>query len=388
MRILHVISSVDPAGGGPIECIRQMSAQWALLGHHSEIASLDDPAAGFVRSCPLTVHALGPGISAYQYAPRFTDWMREAAPDFNVVLVHGLWQYHSFAVWRALRDRPVGYFVFPHGMLDPWFRRRYPLKHIKKWAFWPWSDYRVLRDAKCVLFTCDEERVLAQRSFWLYRARERIAPLGTSDGPSNGSALRDMFLNAYPHLRNRRIVLFLGRVHPKKGCDSLIRAFASAADSDPSLSLVFVGPVHPAWRKKLELLARQLSVFDRITWTGMLQGEMKWAALHASEIFILPSHQENFGIAVVEALASGTPVLLSNKVNIWREIVADGAGFVDDDTDQGTTHLLERWLALAPEERSAMCERALASFHRRFRSEVAASHLIDILSKESDAALE
>jgi glycosyltransferase involved in cell wall biosynthesis len=111
----------------------------------------------------------------------------------------------------------------------------------------------------------------------------------------------------------------------------------------------------------------------------MLQGELKWGALLAAEAFILPSHQENFGIAVAEALAVGTPVLISDKVNIWREIEADNAGLVTPDTLDGTVSLLERWLALSPDARQQMGERARACFAARFEIRRATENLLAVI---------
>ena len=91
-------------------------------------------------------------------APRLLSWLRENATRYDAVIVNGIWQYHSYATWLALHRSETPYFVFTHGMLDPWFKRRHPLKHLKKWLYWPWADYRVLRDAQAVIFTCEEER--------------------------------------------------------------------------------------------------------------------------------------------------------------------------------------------------------------------------------------
>ena len=111
-------------------------------------------------------------------------WLRAHAPDYDAVVVHGVWQYTSLAVWRALRRGPVPYFVYFHGMLDPWFKRAYPLKHLKKWLYWPWADYRVARDAKAVLFTAREEARLAAQSFWLYRVTPAVVGYGLAqEGP-------------------------------------------------------------------------------------------------------------------------------------------------------------------------------------------------------------
>jgi glycosyltransferase involved in cell wall biosynthesis len=152
--------------------------------------------------------------------------MRQHHKQFDAVIVHGIWQYSSFGVWRALAGTDTPYFVFPHGMLDPWFKRTYPLKHLKKLLYWPWAEYRVLRDAAAVLFTSEEERRLARESFALYRCREVVVNFGTA-APENLERAREVFFGTHPQLRNRRFLLFLGRLHVKKGCDLLINIVAA-----------------------------------------------------------------------------------------------------------------------------------------------------------------
>lgn len=375
MKILHVISSADPRFGGPIEGIQQIARVQQARNHRIEIASTDDPANEIFKSFPLKVHALGPGRTHYRYAPRLLLWLRKHARDYDAVIANGLWQYSTYAVWRALHDSATPYFLFTHGMLDPWFKHTYPLKHAKKWLFWPWADYRALRDASAVFFTCEEERRLARQSFWLYRCNEVVVNYGTS-GPTGESALqKTRFLQHYPALQGKRLFLFLSRIHEKKGCDLLIDAFAAVAQRDPRLHLVMAGPDQTGWQKTLSARATRLGITDRITWTGMLSGDMKWGAYRAAEAFVLPSHQENFGIVVAEALACALPVLISNKVNIWREIEADHAGLIADDTLAGATSLFERWLALEPNAHQQMRDNALACFSKRFEIQSAIDSL-------------
>jgi glycosyltransferase involved in cell wall biosynthesis len=280
-----------------------------------------------VSQCPLTVHATGPSIGRYGYNTRFISWLKGNARNYDVVIINGLWQFTSFGAWRALRKSDTPYIVFPHGMLDPWFKRHYPLKHLKKWLYWPWGEYRVLRDARAVVFTCEEERVLARQSFWLYRVKERVVAYGTAD-PVLSDSQRDSFLSRFPSLRGTRYLLFLGRIHRKKGCDLLLKAFANVWGQESDLRLVIAGPDSTRWLPQLQRLASNLGISDRVVWTGALAGDMKWGAFQGAEAFVLPSHQENFGIAVAEALACGLPVLVSDKVNIWREIAGDGAGLI------------------------------------------------------------
>jgi glycosyltransferase involved in cell wall biosynthesis len=181
-------------------------------------------------------------------------------------------------------------------------------------------------------------------------------------------------------LRGKRLAFFIGRIHPKKGCDLLIEGFAKVLGQDPDWHLVIAGPDQVGLRESLNYRAAELGMASKITWTGMLGGTMKWGALRSAEIFVLPSHQENFGIAVAESLAAGTPTLISNKVNIWREIEADGAGIVAEDTLEGTRQLFQSYVELPEEKRLAMRTAALECFAQRFEIKKAAGTLHAVLT--------
>ena len=382
MKILRIIPSIDPRGGGPMEGARQIDAVLVTRGVQVEVATLDTPGAGaFLQDYPTTVHALGPSKGRFRYNPRLVSWLRTNHARFNAVIVDGLWQYHGLGAWRALAGTGTPYFVFTHGMLDPWFKHTYPLKHLKKWLYWPWAEYRLLRDARAVLFTCEEERRLARESFWLYRCNEVVTSFGTAAPPPRDDAAVERFITQHPELRGKRLFLFLSRIHEKKGCDLLINAFAKVAGNNPFLHLVMAGPDQTGWAAELKQQAQTLGIADRITWPGMLQGDDKWGAFHAAEVFCLPSHQENFGIVVAEALACGKPVLISDKVNIWREIAADGAGIVRPDSVEGTVDALRTWLALTPEEQDRMRDSGRRCFENRYRIERVATNLVDIISR-------
>ena len=380
MKLLHVIPSVDARVGGPLEGIRQRGLYLGKGGHRVEVVTVDDPNSAAVKEFPLKVHAVGPARGSYRYCAALLPWLRANAAHYDAVIVNGLWQYHSFATWRALKGLGVPYFVFTHGMLDPWFKRQYPRKHLKKWLYWPWAEYRVLRDARAVLFTSEEERLQARRSFWLYQAAERVVAYGTNSPPENSAQLRDVFFAGHPQLRGRRILLFLSRIQEKKGCDLLLRAFAVVAPDHPDLRLVIAGPDQSGWVGDLQELSRVLGIAERVAWPGMLQGDVKWGAFYSSEAFVLPSHQENFGIAVAEALGCGLPVLISDKVNIWREIDAAGAGLVAADTLEGTKKNLRVWLSLSEAQRLEMGRRALDLFHCRYTVDAMAQDLLDVVA--------
>jgi len=380
VNILHIIRSVHPASGGPIEGIRQLGGTLIAQGNVVEIASLDPPGAAHVRDCFMPVHPLGPAKLKYGFSERLIPWIRANRRRYDVIIVNGIWQFHSFAVWRALRDSNTPYVVFTHGMLDPWFKKEYPLKHLKKWIYWPWAEYRVLRDAQAVLFTCEEERVLARQSFWLYQCKEIVVNYGTAKPTGDPGVERQEFFERYGQLQGKKLMLFMGRIHPKKGCDLLIEAFANVLAKDTDWHLVIAGPDQLGWQADLKDLAVRLGISSSITWTGMLGGPVKWGALRAAEVFVLPSHQENFGIVLAEALAAGTPTLITKKVNIWREIQADGAGLVAEDTLEGVIALFRAYLDLPEDQKIAMRRRARACFEQHFEIRKAAKTLGTVLA--------
>ena len=371
-----MVQTLDVRTGGVARAVILLSEALAKAGHDVEIVTLDSPSSAPTGATSLNVHALGTGAAGYGYAPKLALWLRLNRERFDAVIVNGLWQYPGLAAWRAFGGSSTPYYVFPHGMLDPWFKRSYPLKHLKKWLYWPWAEYRILRDARGVIFTSEEERLAARESFWLYRCREQVTALGM-EAPPVGSV--DEFFARWPELRGKRIVLFLGRMHPKKGCDMLIDAFAHTRRNDQDTVLVLAGPDQAGWADELCQRASRHGIADRVTFTGMLEGSMKWAAFRAAEVFALPSHQENFGLAVAEALACGVPVLISNRVNIWREVQKDRAGLIEPDDQPGTERLLRRWFETPEADRAEMRQRAIECFTKRFEIAHAAASLLKIL---------
>jgi glycosyltransferase involved in cell wall biosynthesis len=373
-RLLHVVASFAPAAGGTTEGIRRLAESGA---GPSEVVCLDDPGAPYVHGQSFAVHALGPGRGHYGYTPRLAKWLEGNLARFDGLIIHGLWQYHSYGSYRAWRGRKP-YVVFPHGMLDPYFKRTFPLKHFKKEVYWLAREYRVLRDAKAVCFTTEIERDSSYKTFWPQQWNPVVVSFGTLPPPGDPAVQRRIFLDRYPALRQRRFFLFLSRIHRKKGCDLLLEAFDRVAALYPDLDLVMAGPAEGGLLVQLQAQAKRLGIEGRVHWTGMVEGDLKWGALHSAHAFVLPSHQENFGVAVVEAMACGVPVLISDKVNIWPEIARDEAGIVNPDTAAGTYASLTTLLAMDAEERGRMGNHGLACFQARYEMKRTAQALSDL----------
>jgi glycosyltransferase involved in cell wall biosynthesis len=380
-KVLHVIHSLDLRNGGPPEGLRQLVKGWEAEGVRVEVATLDDPNAPFLQGLPFQVHALGPGNGTFGYTPRLRSWLNENLQKYDAVVINGIWQYHCLLTGRLARNK-VPYAVFVHGALDPWFKERYPLKHLKKLLYWRPFQYPVLRDAMAVLFTSKIEKEQALLSFRLNQWNGIVVPYGCNP-PSGDPVLQTEAFHAFsPAVRDRRFLLFMGRIHEKKGCDLLIDAFSRIASEASDLDLVIAGPDQVGWKNTLEKQAEGLGIRNRIHWPGHLQGDAKWGAFRACEAFILPSHQENFGIAVAEAMACGRAVLISDKVNIWQDIANDQAGLVESDTAEGVCRMLRAWLQLSEPEKAAMSARASACFAKRYSMRETARALRSMFEKE------
>ena len=294
------------------------------------------------KTFPLPHHALGPAFLKYGYTRRLVPWLRQHAPEFDLVVVNGVWQYTSFAVWRALRDTKTPYVVFTHGMLDPWFKRQLSAEAREEMAVL--AVGRIPRAAR------RDRRPLHLRGRETARAAFVLAVPLQRDGHQlrhGGAACRrrgvGRSLPARVSLRRRQAHHPVPRPHPReervRAADSCVRIDACGTHRRRrrSLHLVFAGPDSNCRLPSLAGAADQqdVSLRARSPGPGLLTGDLKWGAFRAADVFALTSHQENFGIAVAEALACGLPVLLSNQVNIWREIEEDSAGFIENDDEAG-----------------------------------------------------
>lgn len=383
MKLLHVIAGTDPESGGPIEALLRISEVLIRDGHQVAVISLEDDHEVAQRRFPFPIAGLGHGTRPYRYNGQLAPWIRANAPKFDAIVLHGLWNYSSFGSWRGLRKGSTPYYIFAHGMMDPWFRDNYPLKHFAKQAFWMIAEGRVLRDAQAVLFTCEEERVRAKGVFKGYAYRERVVLFGTADPAGNAAAQEAVFRAAIPVLKGRKFLLYLSRIHQKKGCDLLIQAFADLVpELPPELQLVIAGPDQVGWVPELQGFARELGISERVHWPGMLKGDIKWGAFRSAQAMILPSHQENFGFVVAEAMACSAPVLVSDKVNIWREVDASESGLVESDSLEGTRNLIRRFYRMSDVERVQMSRNARAGFLRYFDIEVTARDFARAISFE------
>lgn len=380
MKILRMIGTLDPQYGGPVEALKQSVQALEDVGIPNHVLTLDPPDAAFLAPLQFKAFALGPSYGVYKLNSKLVPWLLDNAQDYDAVVVHGIWQFQSLAAWMAHKIKPFPYFVFIHGALDPWFKEQYPLKHVKKSIYWLLAEHRAVRNARALLFTSQEELLLARKSFRRYQVKEEVVHYGIQEPPGDEKAQIAEFNKRFPQLSGKHILLFLGRLHPKKGCDILIRSFAEIAADNPEMVLVVAGPHSGNYLDELKSLARELGIENKVIFTGGLYDALKWGAYRSAEVFILPSHSENFGVAVVEALACSLPVIISDKVNIWREIEGTNSGLVCADDQADLTKSLGQWVKLPDNERQQYRQNAATCFHQNFNISQNATDLIDVIN--------
>jgi glycosyltransferase involved in cell wall biosynthesis len=401
MKILHIIPSVDPKEGGVVQALKTMIHGLSQKSVHNEVLSLDNSTSLFLNNIDITVHAIGKARGPWRYNKRLISWLITNLSYFDTVILHGLWLYPNYAAIKALKKLKAQnietpkVFVMPHGMLDPYFQtapgRR--LKALRNKIYWQFIESSVISEAEGILFTSEEEMLLAATTFKPYTPqREYIVGLGVESPFLYQQKMTDAFVESCPGLNNAPYFLFISRIDPKKGVDMLIKAYALAFKalsqdinnlpiSGILPKLVIAGPgIDTPYGKSLQkLVAEDRELMQYILFPGMLQGDAKWGAFYGCEAFILPSHQENFGIAVVEALACGKPVLISSQINIWREIHEAGAGYITEDTQKGVSKIFEFWSQSSYKQKMAMGRNALYSYRKYFNVETATAKLLKAL---------
>jgi len=321
-----------------------------------------DPALGGVAS---SVCCLQEQLLRQNFQSEIIDSIEQANDQVNrssaTIIAHGLWQWPGEVALKRFKNSKAPYLV------------------IKKQMYWWWKQREILKYAQAVCFTTEEERVLARKTFFPYQANEVVTGIGVSEPPPACSKQKEDFLAKYPILKGKRMLLYLGRFHPKKGVDLLIQEWNKKQKNKKDITLVLGGPLSPSspFIEKLKNLSYGCS---NICWTGMLDGKDKWTALRLADALILPSHQENYGMVVAEACSVGKPVLLTNKVNLWREIESTCAGMVAEDNAEGISKMLNAW----DEGRIQGTEKsALRCFRDHLHVKNAASRLIDVVQGAS-----
>ncbi len=330
MKVVHVIATLSATYGGPPKACLGNAQAMAALGHEVSILTtdlgfpgrLDVPLGQPVSQDGITIH-YHPGIHPHFWgtSPALARALREAIPRADVVHLHSLYFHHTMATARLCRRLNVPYVLQPHGSLDSWHYRR---KRWKKKPVEVWFQDSVTRSAAVVQFATGKEKREALPR--IFGARSAVLPIGL-DFCQYAQLPQGRFRALHPEIGDRPIVLFLGRLDLKKGLDLLIDAFAEALRLGCQAHLVIAGP-DGGMKKQVEAWLEERGLRERATLAGLVAGTDKLGLLADSDLFVLPSQTESFGIAVIEAMASGLPFVISDQVGVGAEIAQANAGWI------------------------------------------------------------
>ncbi len=331
MRILHAIATLSATYGGPPKACLGAAQAVAALGHEVSILTTDLGFPGRLEA-PLGQPVERGGVEVlycpaarphfWGASPALAKALREAIPRADVVHLHSLYFHHTKATASLCGRFGVPYVLQPHGALDPYLVRHH---RYRKLLADVWFQNAATRRAAAIQYTTEEER--ARAAPCARGARSVVVPIGLHLEDYAGLPPRGRFRARHPAIGERPIILYLGRLNFKKGIEILLRAFADALAAGADAHLVLAGP-DGGERARIESWLDELRLRSRATLTGMLEGDAKLALLADAELFALSSWTENFGIAVVEAMACGLPVAISDRVQLRRPVAEADAGWV------------------------------------------------------------
>jgi glycosyltransferase involved in cell wall biosynthesis len=303
---------------------------------------LDVPLAQPVEQDGLTYWYFQRQTGFYKYSRPLSRWLSRHAADYSIIHIHALFSHSSYAASYWARRRHIPYLVRPLGVLNRWgMQNRRPW--LKDLSF-RMIESRILAGAALVHFTSEQER--AEAALLGVDAPSVIIPNPVPATPNTSSP--GTFEETHPELAGREIILFLSRFDRKKGLELLLPAFARVREHHPAAILVLAGSGDAALVAELKSQAVALGIDQEILWAGFLQNEAKRAAFEAAAVFVLPSWSENFGVAVVEAMAAGCPVVVTDGVAVHTEITAAKAGYVVPCEVEAIARALSRMLDDAP----------------------------------------
>ncbi len=330
MRILHVVPGISPKYGGPTN-IPGLLRGLIRHGVDTTLVTTDNDPEGrldvplnvpVVRDgVPQVFHHVWPLGSRFGFAPSLVTTLERTLAGYDLVHIHWLYNFACMAAARSAVSAGVPFVVQPRASLDPHMRKK---NDVLKRAYLATLGRPLLTRAAAIVFTAEDERALASYGS---RRPEWVIPNGIDMAGYERLPPRGTFRAAFPALEGP-FLLFLGRLSRQKGLDLLLPAFQRLLRARPDLRLVVAGPGHEGYEREVHTMAHALGLADKVLFPGLITGDLKLAAFVDADLFVLPSYAENFGGVIIEALACGLPVVISDQVNIHRELSVTGAAKV------------------------------------------------------------
>jgi glycosyltransferase involved in cell wall biosynthesis len=426
MKILHVVALIQASTGGPAVSVTRLASEQAKLGHEVTLACLDYPHLGPQVAAPgvrvVSVKGSLFAVRGRGWCPEFRRVLRKEAAKADVAHNHGLWMWPNAYAREAAVAARKPLVISPRGMMEAWSLGRSKLRKAVAWWLF---EKKNLQSAAMFHATAESEarsieeflsHRLTRINTDLFRAEDLGAKSSSSEEVAeveivvapNGVDLpdlarrpgREVLEQQFPELKGRRWVVFMSRLHPKKGVDVLLRAWAQQKEvtshewREPETAVAVVDSVRRSggqtkdlpvlilagsdligYRREVEKMVKELGLEDSVVIIGEVQGEMKDTLLANADLFVLPSYSENFGIVVAEAMSWGRPVIASTGTP-WKEVADVGAGWWVAPEEDTLAKALAEAMGKSPEELEEVGSRGRTLVAERYGWSVPAQRLL------------
>lgn len=363
-KVLSIIDSLNPKDGGPSHSLfdialsnKQNNIQHDILyiGKKQKINDLSG----------IKIIALNNSIFKYGISLRLIFWLYQNKNNYNLFIIHGLWQFITLLSRIII---PNKYLVFTHGMLDPYFKSE-KFKSFKKKIYWNIFEKKNLLKAKFVLLNSIKEKKQINNTFVKTNGiKFKLINYGIYPKDINFKKSKLKFYSKFKFLKNYKLIVYIGRIHPKKGLDILIDAFEKI--DNKRYILLIAGDINNKYAKALIQKVKNKNNSKKIIFANFLKGEIKWGAISNAASTILPSHGENFGVSIAESLLAGTPVICSNKVGTSKQIKESNAGIIVKNNKLSLYQGIMKFINLSQKQKEKLSKNSITCFNKNFNIKI------------------
>ena len=364
IKVLRIISTLNPQKGGPAKAIIDNSLAMINQNIKVDILTCDRTSSKFYKSKYINIINQGPSFFGnFYFSYNLFFWLLKNKKNYDFFILHGIWDFKNIVAFMLLNNN---YSVFVHGSLHPAQGKGF-FNKAKKKLYWLIFEKRNLLKSKSLLLTSNKEKAQLDDTFVDTKGIKKVfVKYGILKSNPNKKILLSKFNKKFPFLKNKSFYLYLGRLHKQKGADIIIEA-VNKIKLNSNIKILIMGPfIGSKFENKLKLLVKKYKLEKQIFFSNAQFGDIKWGAIYSSKAMLLPSHGENFGISLVEAMSAGKPVLTTFKVNINDIIIKYNAGLISRDNLTNFSKILLQFQTLNKKKKNQISNNALKCFKDNF----------------------